>query len=304
MPALAHADVTDVLVTALRIAVTRWFTTQGRASDLLIDLERHGREELAAGVDLSRTVGWFTNITPVRLPGGTDGVDALKSVKEALRAAPDGGIGYGMLRYANARTAGLLAAGSPAQVLFNYLGRMPAGQSGPWTGATETDSLATDPDTDMGGPYRLLVNALCEDTPDGPVLRTVFGWSEPDLSADDAHAISDGWVAALRELVASAARHDGRGALTPSDVPLAPLTQAELDVVVAAAPGGSRPSGRCRRCRRACTSRPASPTVPTSTPPSSRSTSTGAWTSTDWPRRCAHCSVATRRCGPDSSAPD
>ncbi len=143
-----------------------------------------------------------------------------------------------MLRYANARTAGLLAAGSPAQVLFNYLGRMPAGQSGPWTGATETDSLATDPDTDMGGPYRLLVNALCEDTPDGPVLRTVFGWSEPDLSADDAHAISDGWVAALRELVASAARHDGRGALTPSDVPLAPLTQAELDVVVAAAPGG------------------------------------------------------------------
>ncbi|BCN62366.1 hypothetical protein RE9431_08210 [Prescottella equi] len=238
VPALAHADVTDVLVTALRIAVTRWFTTQGRASDLLIDLERHGREELAAGVDLSRTVGWFTNITPVRLPGGTDGVDALKSVKEALRAAPDGGIGYGMLRYANARTAGLLAAGSPAQVLFNYLGRMPAGQSGPWTGATETDSLATDPDTDMGGPYRLLVNALCEDTPDGPVLRTVFGWSEPDLSADDAHAISDGWVAALRELVASAARHDGRGALTPSDVPLAPLTQAELDVVVAAAPGG------------------------------------------------------------------
>ncbi len=38
--------------------------------------------------------------------------------------------------------------------------------------------------------------------------------------------------------MASAARHDGRGALTPSDVPLAPLTQAELDVVVAAAPGG------------------------------------------------------------------
>ncbi|WP_420881832.1 amino acid adenylation domain-containing protein, partial [Rhodococcus sp. (in: high G+C Gram-positive bacteria)] len=238
VPALAHADVTDVLVTALRIAVTRWFAAQDRESDLLIDLERHGREELAAGVDLSRTVGWFTNITPVRLPGGTDGLDALKSVKEALRAAPDGGIGYGMLRYANARTAGLLAAGSPAQVLFNYLGRMPAGLVGPWAAAPEADSLSTDPDTDMGGPYRLLVNALCEDTPDGPVLSAVFGWSEPDLSVADARALGDGWAAALGELVALAARHDGPVALTPSDVPSAALSQQELDVVVAAAPAG------------------------------------------------------------------
>ncbi|GAB2664196.1 amino acid adenylation domain-containing protein [Prescottella soli] len=238
VPALAYADVTDVLVTALRIAVTRWFAGQGRASDLLVDLERHGREELAPGIDLSRTVGWFTNISPVRLPGGTEGVDALKSVKEALRAAPDGGIGYGMLRYANARTAGMLAAGASAQVLFNYLGRMPAGLVGPWTTAPETDVLATDPDADMGGPYRLLVNALCEDTQDGPVLSAVFGWSEPDLSAADARALSDGWAAALSELVVLASQHDGPAALTPSDVPLAALTQGEIDTVVDAAPAG------------------------------------------------------------------
>lgn len=239
VPALAHADVTDVLVTALRIAVTRWFAGQGRASDLLIDLERHGREELAAGVDLSRTVGWFTNITPVRLPaGGGDGVEALKSVKEALRAAPDGGISYGMLRYANARAAGPLAAGASAQVLFNYLGRMPAGLVGPWAPAPETDSLATDPDADLGGPYRLLVNALCEDTPDGPVLGAVFGWSEPDLSAADAETIGDGWVTALRELVVLSSKHVGPAALTPSDVPLAALTQCEIDTVVEAAPEG------------------------------------------------------------------
>ncbi|RVW08080.1 amino acid adenylation domain-containing protein [Prescottella agglutinans] len=236
VPALAHADVTDVLVTALRIAVTRWFAEQGRASDLLVDLERHGREELSAGVDLSRTVGWFTNITPVRLPGGSDGVQALKSVKEALRAAPNGGIGYGMLRYTNARTAGMLAAGASAQVLFNYLGRMPAGLVGPWSTAPETDVLATEPDADMGGPYRLLVNALCEDTPDGPVLSAVFGWSEPDLSAADARALSDGWAAALSELAVLASQHDGPAALTPSDVPLTALTQGEIDTVVDAAP--------------------------------------------------------------------
>ncbi|PTR28917.1 non-ribosomal peptide synthase protein (TIGR01720 family)/amino acid adenylation domain-containing protein [Rhodococcus sp. OK519] len=236
VPALVRADVTDVLVTALRIAVTHWFATQGRESDLLLDLERHGREELAPGVDLSRTVGWFTNITPVRLPGSGEALDVLKSVKEALRAAPDGGIGYGMLRYANARTAGLLAAGAPAQVLFNYLGRMPAALAAPWASAVESGSLAADPDADLGGPYRLLVNALCEDTGDGPVLSAVFGWSEPDLSETDARALSDGWASALRELVALADTHDGSVALTPSDVPLAGLTQAEIDSVVAATP--------------------------------------------------------------------
>ncbi|QCQ93711.1 non-ribosomal peptide synthetase [Rhodococcus sp. SGAir0479] len=238
VPALAHADVTDVLVTALRVAVGRWFAGRGRSSDLLIDLERHGRAELAPGVDLSRTVGWFTDITPVRLPAVGAGVEALKAVKEALRTAPDGGIGYGMLRYANARTAATLAAGAPAQVLFNYLGRTPSGLVAPWSVASETEALATDPDTDMGGPYRLLVNALCEDTPDGPVLGAVFGWSEPDLSAAAAEAIGDGWIVALRELVAAAATYSGAGALTPSDVPLAGLTQREVDTVVAAAPDG------------------------------------------------------------------
>ncbi|MDH6284886.1 condensation domain-containing protein [Prescottella agglutinans] len=201
LPTLAHADVTDVLVAALRIAVTRWFAERGRESDLLIDLARHGREELEPGVDLSRTVGWFTDITPVRLPGGADGLDALESVTEALRAAPDGGIGYGMLRFANARSAGLLAAGSPAQVLFSYRGRMPAGLVGSWAAALESDSPAIDPDADMGGPYRLIVDVRCEDTPEGPVLGAVFGWSEPDLTEADAKTIGDGWAAAVRGIV-------------------------------------------------------------------------------------------------------
>ncbi len=69
------------------------------------------------GADLSRTVGWFTTIHPVRLDltgidleavtsgaaatGATGGgvLEALKVVKEQLRAAPDHGIGYGALRY-------------------------------------------------------------------------------------------------------------------------------------------------------------------------------------------------------------
>ncbi|WP_037178410.1 non-ribosomal peptide synthetase [Rhodococcus sp. UNC363MFTsu5.1] len=242
VPALANADVTDVLLSALRIAVSRWHRDTGRAaSDLLVDLERHGREELAPGVDLSRTVGWFTSISPVRLRAGDRPLDVLKDVKERLRDAPDGGIGYGMLRYANARTAALLAARAESQVLFNYLGRMPSADLGiavPWAPAPETGALSTDPDADMGGPYLLIVNAICEDTAEGPVLTANFGRSELGLTEADGEALSQGWAQALRELVETAARHDGPGVLTPSDVPLVTLTQAELDLIAERSPAG------------------------------------------------------------------
>ena len=52
-------------------------------------------------MDLSRTVGWFTCLFPVRLAlrGRTGPGEALKAVKEQLRAIPRRGIGYGLLRY-------------------------------------------------------------------------------------------------------------------------------------------------------------------------------------------------------------
>ncbi|PBC54245.1 non-ribosomal peptide synthetase [Rhodococcus sp. ACPA1] len=238
VPAVVGADVTDVLLAALRLSADRWFAGRGRENDLLVDLERHGREELAEGVDLSRTVGWITNVTPVRLRSRTGALETLGDVKEQLRGAPDGGIGYGMLRYVNARTAGLLAARAESQVLFNYLGRMPHAVPGPWTPAVESDSLATDPDADLGGPYRLVINALCEESERGTELQAVFAWSDADLSEADVVALSDGWVSALRELADAAGEHDGPAMLTPSDLPLVTLTQEEIDRIVEASPSG------------------------------------------------------------------
>ncbi|NVK82657.1 condensation domain-containing protein, partial [Streptomyces morookaense] len=58
-------------------------------------VEGHGREEFDAQTDVSRTVGWFTTLHPVRLEVCDDPADTLKSVKDGLRAVPDKGIGYG-----------------------------------------------------------------------------------------------------------------------------------------------------------------------------------------------------------------
>src|ERR671924_940404 len=93
-----HAGINHVLLTALALAIAQWCRRRGRGSSaaVLIDVEGHGREEVFADVDLTRTVGWFTTIYPVlldlRQAAGLG--EALKVIKEQLRGVPQRGIGY------------------------------------------------------------------------------------------------------------------------------------------------------------------------------------------------------------------
>ncbi|MEV4516217.1 non-ribosomal peptide synthase/polyketide synthase [Dactylosporangium sp. NPDC049525] len=202
VPAAAGTDVTATLVAALRIAVSRW--RAGRGGDptaaLTVDLERHGREEFD-GTDLSRTVGWFTAVAPVRLPAVPDGPQALADVHRLVTAAPDNGLGFGLLRYANARTAPALARLGTPQVLFNYLGRFPAVSEMDWDTAPEADALRTAPDPDLGTPYLLEINAACHTTPDGPQLRAVLTYADEGL---DIPGLAAHWADAMRDLCAPA----------------------------------------------------------------------------------------------------
>jgi len=113
------ASVEEALLTALALAFNEW---RGQ-SVLSILLEGHGREDLFDGVDLSRTVGWFTALYPVTLSLSSRAYgDALRQVKEQLRAVPAKGLGYGLLRYVTGAPA-LTTQGTPA-VAFNYLGQV------------------------------------------------------------------------------------------------------------------------------------------------------------------------------------
>ncbi|EZH80668.1 peptide synthase [Ectopseudomonas composti] len=87
-----------------------------------IDLEGHGRDAAFAELDVSRTVGWFTQLYPVRLelPQDSDTGALIVTVKEQLRAAADKAMGYGLLRHQ-------AEAPLPAHrhsLLFNYLGQL------------------------------------------------------------------------------------------------------------------------------------------------------------------------------------
>src|SRR5207237_7037900 len=129
VPEAFRARINDVLLTGLAIAIARWRQRQGQnQTAVVIELEGHGREELFPGVNLSRTVGWFTNLYPVALDPGKAGLTnparALKTIKEQLRQIPDQGMGYGLLRYLNDSTAAKLKSQPVPQIGFNYLGRI------------------------------------------------------------------------------------------------------------------------------------------------------------------------------------
>ncbi|WP_157514315.1 non-ribosomal peptide synthetase, partial [Nocardia concava] len=222
VPARFHAGVDEVLIAALALALAVWRARRGTEAPVsLLRLEGHGREEqVVPGADLSRTVGWFTSLYPVRLDlgeidieaalAGTEAIgDVLKTIKEQLRAIPDHGIGYGLLRYLNHEVAAQLPAAMPGQVAFNYLGRV----DDRGTGVLATPEAAPDPD--LPAAAVIDVNAIVTRS------RLHAGFTYPTTLLDDA-AVSELarlWVCALAAIAAHAGSEHA-GGHTPSDFPL------------------------------------------------------------------------------------
>ncbi|SDM57375.1 non-ribosomal peptide synthetase [Allokutzneria albata] len=230
VPAVYRARIDEALLTVLGSTLAGW---TGRA-DVLIDLEGHGREDgldvfgaEGESVDLSRTLGWFTALYPVRLsvPGGADTSETLKSVKEQLRALPRRGLGYGALRYL---TGAAVDVASP-EISFNYLGR--------WDSATADNELFHGRSLRMGldqHPHHTrahLIDVVA--TVQSGQLELSWTYSPSVHHEHTVTALAEGMANGVRDLV----RHcvePGAGGCTPSDFPLAALDQAALDRIVGA----------------------------------------------------------------------
>ncbi|HLJ91509.1 MAG TPA: amino acid adenylation domain-containing protein [Candidatus Angelobacter sp.] len=233
-----HSRINDVLLTGLALSVLKWRGQRGHSQDtsVLIDLEGHGREEIFSGVDLSRTVGFFTTIFPVLLDPGPVDIEeawaagdalgrALKTIKEQLRAIPDHGIGYGLLRHLNPETAPVLSALPRPQIDFNYLGRFQAAEG---SDGASAEGIGGGLDPEMAFHHPLQVDSMVLDRPSGSELTAVWTWMPEILSEQDVRSLAEGWFHALEALV----RHSeqpGAGGLTPSDVPLVALSQAAIE---------------------------------------------------------------------------
>ncbi|TXS41852.1 non-ribosomal peptide synthetase, partial [Streptomyces sp. OR43] len=233
VPAAFRTRIDDVLLSVLGAVFTEWTGTRS----VVVDVEGHGREDVGADIDVSRTVGWFTSVYPVELTALVDGDlgALLRRTKEYLRGVPRKGLGYGLLRH--------LTDWTPlgqAEVGFNYLG-----QSGR---RPDDDDKAIDAgraQDGRGGRFRPLPGSLGEgessqnersylidvnsQVSDG---RLQMVWTYGAEVHDEATIarLAERYVEVLADLIEYCCRPE-TGGHTPSDFPLAQIDQAVLDRV-------------------------------------------------------------------------
>src|SRR6185312_1844918 len=228
VPKVYHTHINDVLLTALVLTLGEWTGSH----TLLVNLEGHGREDILEDVDLSRTVGWFTTITPVLLNlEGIHGLGAcLKAVKEQLRGIPNRGIGYGLLRYLreDKDIAARLQAQPQAEICFNYLGRFDQ--------VLATSSLFRSVLGGSGVPhspraqrsYLVEINGLVVEGK----LQLNWLYSRNVYARSTVERLAQNCLDALRALITHCQTSEA-GGYTPSDFPEAGLSSQKLDELLA-----------------------------------------------------------------------
>ncbi|WP_439653511.1 amino acid adenylation domain-containing protein [Pseudomonas rhodesiae] len=227
-PAAYRTRINDLLLTALARVICQW---TGHASSL-IQLEGHGREDLFDDIDLSRTLGWFTSLFPVRLTPADSLADSIKQIKEQLRAIPDNGLGFGALRYLGDDATRQAFSRLPVpRITFNYLGQVDASFDQPdglFATASESAGAEQSPDAPLSN--WLTVNGQVY----GGELH--MGWTFSPLMFDP-EVIEALSVAFSRELTALIAHccTPGNSGVTASDFPLARLNQQQLESLPLAA---------------------------------------------------------------------
>jgi amino acid adenylation domain-containing protein/non-ribosomal peptide synthase protein (TIGR01720 family) len=118
-----NTQINDILLTALLLSIWKQYDH----NTVLLDLEGHGREHNKQGINIGRTVGWFTSIYPVILEKSEDDLAGIiKQVKETLRSVPNNGMDYLVYKYADPESKKIMEEITP-QISFNYLGQLDAG---------------------------------------------------------------------------------------------------------------------------------------------------------------------------------
>ncbi|WEF32912.1 non-ribosomal peptide synthetase [Pseudoduganella chitinolytica] len=209
-----HTEINDLLLAALSTALAERFGNRAN----VIMLEGHGREEIDPAIDISRTMGWFTSLFPLELRAGADVADTIRTVKEALRAIPDKGVGFGAL-------LGYAGHALPA-ICFNYLGQLEKQAAGGDDWALTDDSLVLLSGERNRDGYRLVITGAVLD---GQMRFTVESRAGAELAA----GVADALRAALAEIVGYTGSQ-ARSYLTPHDVSHV-VTQAQLDQLQAEA---------------------------------------------------------------------
>ncbi|WP_272512046.1 condensation domain-containing protein, partial [Bacillus altitudinis] len=212
-------EMNDILLCALGLAVQEW-TGQ---SHIHVQLEGHGREDILSGLDISRTVGWFTSMYPVVLEAKPNQTiaDAIKGTKEMLRRVPNKGIGYGILRYMTPSEPSVKHV--QPEISLNYLGQIDQ----------EVTTELFGPSTyDMGRQASPESEAVYKLNLSGLVQHNQFILSCSYCASEYEEQTIQQFIALLKEKIRSIITHclaHQEREFTPSDFSAADLEMDEMD---------------------------------------------------------------------------
>ncbi|HVI44681.1 MAG TPA: condensation domain-containing protein, partial [Chitinophaga sp.] len=230
VPKAYHTEINDILLSALALTLAEW----NQHNTVTIGLEGHGREDIVPGIDLSRTVGWFTSMFPVSLQveSGCGVGDIVKSVKEQLRLIPGKGIGYGVLRYIG-KAASLQE--QSWDVVFNYLGQMTNILTGNDVLGTANEDGGTPVGEKFAVPNKLYINSIIK----GDELEFDWRYSCCHFSADSIDYLSAQYLIHLQAIIDHCASQTVT-VCTPADFNLSGIVHyRELDAFLGVADGNT-----------------------------------------------------------------
>ncbi|WP_298427970.1 condensation domain-containing protein, partial [uncultured Kordia sp.] len=190
-------EINDVLLSALSIALHGWVDSD----KVVIGLEGHGREELFDGIDINRTLGWFTTVYPVSLdiaPKEEVGT-LIADTKDMLRAIPDKGIGYSVLRYLGKAEVQETLNVDYQEIIFNYLGSFDNSVSKAekslvgFAGESAGESISKT----NKNPHRIAINSIVTNN----TLQLDWSYDSKRYHKETIQTIADNYIAALQHII-------------------------------------------------------------------------------------------------------
>lgn len=207
--------------------------SEGRR-EVIVEVEGHGREEeIGEGIDVTRTVGWFTSIYPVKMERkeGERVKEVVERVKEEMRKVRRGGIGWGIRRWMRGEGEGGRERRALSHISFNYTGQFDQMISASAAFTICSESAGQDCASDGRRPYPLeVVAGIVEGR-----LRINWMYSADVYPCSKVEGLAHAHIEALRRLIKDCAAIEG-ASHTPSDYPLAKLDQSSFDNLVATNP--------------------------------------------------------------------
>lgn len=215
-----NTQINDILLTAFLMSINKCYGSGA----LKIDLEGHGREDILEGVEVSRTVGWFTTIYPVLLEHTeTELSKLIKAVKESLRRIPNNGIDYLIGKHLAHDSLVVSKPADESTITFNYLGQFDSDIQGKSfdIAAESTGNVSSPKET---RPYDWYVSGMISNGQLGMGLS----YSPKQYGKETIDQLMHGYEEALVSLIDYCCSY-GQKELTPSDLTYKGLTISQLE---------------------------------------------------------------------------